>query len=116
MVYTVEAGQPVQIPLDGVSDLQQEGRQLTGRVSMLDAATCCRKEPGHGWAGRPNLLVLLGRGGFVQDSARQLDWESLTAWEGLQEQITERLQQRQQDSFPKGFVEIDGEKLPAAGK
>ena len=59
------------------------------------------------------LLVLLDGEGFVQDSARQLDWESLAAWKGLQEQITERLQQRQQDSFPKGFVEIDGEKFPA---
>lgn len=114
MVYTVEAGQPVQIPLDGVSDLQQEGPgSFTGRVSVLDAGYML-SEGTRTWMGRtakPYWFYWDGEG-FVQDSARQLDWESLTAWEGLQEQITERLQQRQQDSFPKGFVEIDGEKLP----
>lgn len=115
VVYTVEAGQPVQIPLDGVSDLQQEGPgSFTGRVSVLDAGYML-SEGTRTWMGRtakPYWFYWDGEG-FVQDSARQLDWESLTAWEGLQEQITERLQQRQQDSFPKGFVEIDGEKLPA---
>lgn len=115
VVYIVEAGQPVQIPLDGVSDLQQEGPgSFTGRVSMLDAGYML-SEGTRTWMGRtakPYWFYWDGEG-FVQDSARQLDWESLAAWEGLQEQITERLQQRQQDSFPKGFVEIDGEKLPA---
>lgn len=72
VVYTVEAGQPVQIPLDGVSDLQQEGPgSFTGRVSVLDAGYML-SEGTRTWMGRtakPYWFYWDGEG-FVQDSAR----------------------------------------------
>ena len=69
VVYTVEARQPVQIPLDGVSDLQQEGPgSFTGRVSMLDAGYML-SEGTRTWMGRtakPYWFYWDGEG-FVQD-------------------------------------------------
>ena len=53
---------------------------------------------------------------FAEYSAQKLGWEQLADFDGLQKQVEQRLAQWNQQQFPQGFVQIDGEEIPAHWK
>lgn len=53
---------------------------------------------------------------FAEYSAQQLGWEQLADFDGLQKQVEQRLAQWNQQQFPQGFVQIDGEEIPTHWK
>lgn len=118
VVYTVHDGVPTEQEISGVSDLsQQEDGSFIGMASALDAGYSVAEQRTI-WGGRtikPYWFYWDGTQ-FAEYSAQKLGWEQLADFDGLQKQVEQRLAQWNQQQFPQGFVQIDGEEIPAHWK
>ncbi len=118
VVYTVCDGVPVEQEIGRVSDFsQQEDGSFIGMVSDLDVGYSVAEQKTV-WGGRtikPYWFYWDGTQ-FVEYSAQKLCWEQLADFDGLQKQVEQRLAQWNQQQFPQGFVQIDGEEIPAHWK
>lgn len=118
VVYTVCDGVPVEQKIGKVSDFfQQEDGSFVGMASSLDAGYSVAEQKTV-WGGRtikPYWFYWDGTQ-FAEYSAQQLGWEQLADFDGLQKQVEQRLAQWNQQQFPQGFVQIDGEEIPAHWK
>lgn len=118
VVYTVYDGVPVEQAIGKVSDFsQQEDGSFVGMVSDLDVGYSVAEQKTV-WGGRtikPYWFYWDGTQ-FAEYSAQQLGWEQLADFDGLQKQVEQRLAQWNQQQFPQGFVQIDGEEIPAHWK
>lgn len=118
VVYTVCDGVPVEQEIGKVSDFsQQEDGSFTGMASDLDVGYSVAEQKTV-WGGRtikPYWFYWDGTQ-FAEYSAQKLGWEQLADFDGLQKQVEQRLAQWNQQQFPQGFVQIDGEKIPAHWK
>lgn len=118
VVYTVCDGVPVKQEFGKVSDFsQQEDGSFVGMASSLDAGYSVAEQKTV-WGGRtikPYWFYWDGTQ-FAEYSAQQLGWEQLADFDGLQKQVEQRLAQWNQQQFPQGFVQIDGEEIPAHWK
>ncbi len=115
VVYTVCDGVPVKQEIGKVSDFsQQEDGSFIGMVSDLDVGYSVAEQKTV-WGGRtikPYWFYWDGTQ-FAEYSAQKLGWEQLADFDGLQKQVEQRLAQWNQQQFPQGFVQIDGEEIPA---
>ena len=111
VVYTVCDGVPVKQEIGKVSDFsQQEDGSFTGMASALDVGYSVAEQKTV-WGGRtikPYWFYWDGMQ-FAEYSAQKLGWEQLADFDGLQKQVEQRLAQWNQQQFPQGFVQIDGE-------
>lgn len=118
VVYTVCDGVPVKQEIGKVSDFsQQENGSFIGMVSDLDVGYSVAEQKTV-WGGRtikPYWFYWDGTQ-FAEYSAQKLGWEQLADFDGLQKQVEQRLTQWNQQQFPQGFVQIDGEEIPAHWK
>lgn len=118
VVYTVCDGVPVEQEIGKVSDFsQQEDGSFTGMASDLDVGYSVAEQKTV-WGGRtikPYWFYWDGMQ-FAEYSAQKLGWEQLADFDGLQKQVEQRLAQWNQQQFPQGFVQIDGEEIPAHWK
>lgn len=118
VVYTVCDGVPVKQEIGKVSDFsQQEDGSFIGMVSDLDVGYSVAEQKTV-WGGRtikPYWFYWDGTQ-FAEYSAQKLGWEQLADFDGLQKQVEQRLTQWNQQQFPQGFVQIDGEEIPAHWK
>lgn len=118
VVYTVCDGVPVEQEIGKVSDFfQQEDGSFTGMVSDLDVGYSVAEQKTV-WGGhtiKPYWFYWDGTQ-FAEYSAQKLGWEQLADFDGLQKQVEQRLAQWNQQQFPQGFVQIDGEEIPAHWK
>lgn len=118
VVYTVYDGVPVEQAIGKVSDFsQQEDGSFVGMASSLDAGYSVAEQKTV-WGGRtikPYWFYWDGTQ-FAEYSAQKLGWEQLADFDGLQKQVEQRLAQWNQQQFPQGFVQIDGEEIPAHWK
>lgn len=118
VVYTVCDGVPVEQEIGKVSDFfQQEDGSFTGMASTLDVGYSVAEQKTV-WGGRtikPYWFYWDGMQ-FAEYSAQKLGWEQLADFDGLQKQVEQRLAQWNQQQFPQGFVQIDGEEIPAHWK
>lgn len=118
VVYTVCDGVPVEQEIGKVSDFfQQEDGSFIGMVSDLDVGYSVAEQKTV-WGGRtikPYWFYWDGTQ-FAEYSAQKLGWEQLADFDGLQKQVEQRLAQWNQQQFPQGFVQIDGEEIPAHWK
>lgn len=118
VVYTVCDGVPVEQEIGKVSDFfQQEDGSFTGMASALDVDYSVAEQKTV-WGGRtikPYWFYWDGMQ-FAEYSAQKLGWEQLADFDGLQKQVEQRLAQWNQQQFPQGFVQIDGEEIPAHWK
>lgn len=118
VVYTVCDGVPVKQEIGKVSDFsQQEDGSFIGMASALDVGYSVAEQKTV-WGGRtikPYWFYWDGTQ-FAEYSAQQLGWEQLADFDGLQKQVEQRLAQWNQQQFPQGFVQIDGEEIPAHWK
>lgn len=118
VVYTVCDGVPVKQEIGKVSDFsQQEDGSFTGMASALDVGYSVAEQKTV-WGGRtikPYWFYWDGMQ-FAEYSAQKLGWEQLADFDGLQKQVEQRLAQWNQQQFPQGFVQIDGEEIPAHWK
>ena len=118
VVYTVCDGVPVEQEIGKVSDFsQQEDGSFTGMASALDVGYSVAEQKTV-WGGRtikPYWFYWDGMQ-FAEYSAQKLGWEQLADFDGLQKQVEQRLAQWNQQQFPQGFVQIDGEEIPAHWK
>lgn len=118
VVYTVCDGVPVEQEISKVSDFsQQEDGSFIGMVSDLDVGYSVAEQKTV-WGGRtikPYWFYWDGTQ-FAEYSAQKLGWEQLADFDGLQKQVEQRLAQWNQQQFPQGFVQIDGEEIPAHWK
>ena len=118
VVYTVCDGVPVEQEIGKVSDFfQQEDGSFTGMASDLDVGYSVAEQKTV-WGGRtikPYWFYWDGTQ-FAEYSAQKLGWEQLADFDGLQKQVEQRLAQWNQQQFPQGFVQIDGEEIPAHWK
>lgn len=118
VVYTVCDGVPVEQKIGKVSDFfQQEDGSFVGMASDLDVSYSVAEQK-IVWGGRmikPYWFYWDGTQ-FAEYSAQQLGWEQLADFDGLQKQVEQRLAQWNQQQFPQGFVQIDGEEIPAHWK
>lgn len=118
VVYTVCDGVPVKQEIGKVSDFsQQEDGSFIGMVSDLDVGYSVAEQKTV-WGGRtikPYWFYWDGTQ-FAEYSAQKLGWEQLADFDGLQKQVEQRLAQWNQQQFPQGFVQIDGEEIPAHWK
>lgn len=118
VVYTVCDGVPVEQEIGKVSDFfQQENGSFIGMVSDLDVGYSVAEQK-TAWGGRtikPYWFYWDGMQ-FAEYSAQKLGWEQLADFDGLQKQVEQRLAQWNQQQFPQGFVQIDGEEIPAHWK
>lgn len=118
VVYTVCDGVPVEQEIGKVSDFsQQEDGSFVGMASDLDVGYSVAEQKTV-WGGRtikPYWFYWDGMQ-FAEYSAQKLGWEQLADFDGLQKQVEQRLAQWNQQQFPQGFVQIDGEEIPAHWK
>lgn len=118
VVYTVCDGVPVEQEIGKVSDFsQQEDGSFIGMASDLDVGYSVAEQKTV-WGGRtikPYWFYWDGTQ-FAEYSAQKLCWEQLADFDGLQKQVEQRLAQWNQQQFPQGFVQIDGEEIPAHWK
>lgn len=118
VVYTICDGVPVKQEIGKVSDFfQQEDGSFTGMASDLDVGYSVAEQKTV-WGGRtikPYWFYWDGTQ-FAEYSAQKLGWEQLADFDGLQKQVEQRLAQWNQQQFPQGFVQIDGEEIPAHWK
>ncbi|MFQ9884735.1 MAG: hypothetical protein ACLRXW_00890 [Negativibacillus massiliensis] len=118
VVYTVCDGVPVKQEIGKVSDFsQQEDGSFVGMASALDVGYSVAEQKTV-WGGRtikPYWFYWDGTQ-FAEYSAQKLGWEQLADFDGLQKQVEQRLAQWNQQQFPQGFVQIDGEEIPAHWK
>lgn len=118
VVYTVCDGVPVKQEFGKVSDFsQQEDGSFVGMASDLDVGYSVAEQKTV-WGGRtikPYWFYWDGMQ-FAEYSAQKLCWEQLADFDGLQKQVEQRLAQWNQQQFPQGFVQIDGEEIPAHWK
>lgn len=118
VVYTVYDGVPVEQEISKVSDFsQQEDGSFIGMANALDVGYSVAEQKTV-WGGRtikPYWFYWDGTQ-FAEYSAQQLGWEQLADFDGLQKQVEQRLAQWNQQQFPQGFVQIDGEEIPAHWK
>lgn len=118
VVYTVCDGVPVEQEIGKVSDFsQQEDGSFIGMASDLDVGYSVAEQKTV-WGGRtikPYWFYWDGMQ-FAEYSAQKLGWEQLADFDGLQKQVEQRLAQWNQQQFPQGFVQIDGEEIPAHWK
>ena len=118
VVYTVCDGVPVEQEIGKVSDFfQQEDGSFTGMASDLDVGYSVAEQKTV-WGGRtikPYWFYWDGTQ-FAEYSAQKLGWKQLADFDGLQKQVEQRLAQWNQQQFPQGFVQIDGEEIPAHWK
>lgn len=118
VVYTVCDGVPVEQEIGKVSDFsQQEDGSFVGMASALDVGYSVAEQKTV-WGGRtikPYWFYWDGTQ-FAEYSAQKLGWEQLADFDGLQKQVEQRLAQWNQQQFPQGFVQIDGEEIPAHWK
>ena len=118
VVYTVCDGVPVEQEIGKVSDFsQQENGSFIGMVSDLDVGYSVEEQKTV-WGGRtikPYWFYWDGTQ-FAEYSAQKLGWEQLADFDGLQKQVEQRLAQWNQQQLPQGFVQIDGEEIPAHWK
>ena len=118
VVYTVCDGVPVEQEIGKVSDFsQQEDGSFIGMVSDLDVGYSVAEQKTV-WGGRtikPYWFYWDGTQ-FAEYRAQKLGWEQLADFDGLQKQVEQRLAQWNQQQFPQGFVQIDGEEIPAHWK
>lgn len=118
VVYTVCNGIPVEHEIGKVSDFfQQEDGSFIGMASALDVGYSVAEQKTV-WGGRtikPYWFYWDGTQ-FAEYSAQKLGWEQLADFDGLQKQVEQRLAQWNQQQFPQGFVQIDGEEIPAHWK
>lgn len=118
VVYTVCDGVPVEQEIGKVSDFsQQEDGSFIGMASDLDVGYSVAEQKTV-WGGRtikPYWFYWDGTQ-FAEYSAQKLGWEQLADFDGLQKQVEQRLAQWNQQQFPQGFVQIDGEEIPAHWK
>lgn len=118
VVYTVCDGVPVEQEIGKVSDFfQQENGSFVGMASALDVGYSVAEQKTV-WGGRtikPYWFYWDGTQ-FAEYSAQKLGWEQLADFDGLQKQVEQRLAQWNQQQFPQGFVQIDGEEIPAHWK
>ena len=118
VVYTVCDGVPVKQEIGKVSDFsQQEDGSFVGMASALDVGYSVAEQKTV-WGGRtikPYWFYWDGMR-FAEYSAQKLGWEQLADFDGLQKQVEQRLAQWNQQQFPQGFVQIDGEEIPAHWK
>lgn len=118
IVYTVCDGVPTEQEIGRVSDLsQQEDGSFVGMASSLDAGYSVAEQETI-WGGRsikPYWFYWDGTQ-FAEYSVQELSWEQLADFDGLQKQVEQRLAQWNQQQFPQGFVQIDGEEIPAHWK
>lgn len=118
VVYTVHDGAPTEQEISGVSDLsQQEDGSFVGTASALDAGYSVAEQRTI-WGGRTMKPYWFYWDGtqFAEYGAQELSWEQLDDFDGLQKQVEQRLAQWNQQQFPQGFVQIDGEEIPAHWK
>lgn len=118
VVYTVCDGVPVEQEIGKVSNFsQQEDSSFIGMVSDLDVGYSVAEQKTV-WGGRTIKLYWFYWDGtqFAEYSAQTLGWEQLADFDGLQKQVEQRLTQWNQQQFPQGFVQIDGEEIPAHWK
>lgn len=118
VVYTVCDGVSVEQEIGKVSDFsQQEDGSFIGMASDLDVGYSVAEQKTV-WGGRtikPYWFYWDGTQ-FAEYSAQKLGWEQLADFDGLQKQVEQRLAQWNQQQFPQGFVQIDGEEIPAHWK
>lgn len=118
VVYTVCDGVAIEQEIGKVSDFsQQEDGSFVGTASALDVGYSVAEQKTV-WGGRtikPYWFYWDGMQ-FVEYSAQKLCWEQLADFDGLQKQVEQRLAQWNQQQFPQGFVQIDGEEIPAHWK
>ena len=118
VVYTVCDGVPVEQEIGKVSDFfQQEDGSFIGMANALDVGYSVAEQKTV-WGGRtikPYWFYWDGTQ-FAEYSAQKLCWEQLADFDGLQKQVEQRLAQWNQQQFPQGFVQIDGEEIPAHWK
>ena len=118
VVYTICDGVPVKQEISKVSNFsQQEDGSFIGMASDLDVGYSVAEQKTV-WGGRtikPYWFYWDGMQ-FVEYSAQKLCWEQLADFDGLQKQVEQRLAQWNQQQFPQGFVQIDGEEIPAHWK
>lgn len=118
VVYTVCDGVPIEQEIGKVSDFsQQEDGSFIGMASDLDVGYSVAEQKTV-WGGRtikPYWFYWDGMQ-FAEYSAQKLGWEQLADFDGLQKQVEQRLAQWNQQQFPQGFVQIDGEEIPAHWK
>lgn len=118
VVYTVCDGVPVEQEIGKVSDFsQQEDGSFIGMANALDVGYSVAEQKTV-WGGRtikPYWFYWDGTQ-FAEYSAQKLGWEQLADFDGLQKQVEQRLAQWNQQQFPQGFVQIDGEEIPAHWK
>jgi len=118
VVYTVCDGVPVEQEIGKVSDFsQQEDGSFIGMANALDVGYSVAEQKTV-WGGRtikPYWFYWDGTQ-FAEYSAQKLGWEQLADFDGLQKQVEQRLFQWNQQQFPQGFVQIDGEEIPAHWK
>ena len=118
VVYTVCDGVPVKQEIGKVSDFsQQEDGSFIGMVSDLDVGYSVAEQKTV-WGGRTIKPYWFYWDGTqcAEYSAQKLGWEQLADFDGLQKQVEQRLAQWNQQQFPQGFVQIDGEEIPAHWK
>lgn len=118
VVYIVCDGVAIEQEIGKVSDFsQQEDGSFVGKASALDVGYSVAEQKTV-WGGRtikPYWFYWDGMQ-FVEYSAQKLCWEQLADFDGLQKQVEQRLAQWNQQQFPQGFVQIDGEEIPAHWK
>ena len=118
VVYIVCDGVAIEQEIGKVSDFsQQEDGSFVGTASALDVGYSVAEQKTV-WGGRtikPYWFYWDGMQ-FVEYSAQKLCWEQLADFDGLQKQVEQRLAQWNQQQFPQGFVQIDGEEIPAHWK
>lgn len=118
VVYIVCDGVAIEQEIGKVSDFsQQEDGSFVGTASALDVGYSVADQKTV-WGGRtikPYWFYWDGMQ-FVEYSAQKLCWEQLADFDGLQKQVEQRLAQWNQQQFPQGFVQIDGEEIPAHWK
>lgn len=118
VVYIVCDGVAIEQEIGKVSDFsQQEDGSFVGTASALDVGYSVAEQKTV-WGGRtikPYWFYWDGMQ-FVEYSAQKLCWEQLADFDGVQKQVEQRLAQWNQQQFPQGFVQIDGEEIPAHWK
>lgn len=114
VVYTVCDGVPTEQEIGKVSDFsQQEDGSFVGMASTLDAGYSVAEQKAI-WGGRtikPYWFYWDGTQ-FAEYNAQTLSWEQLAGFEGLQEQVEQRLSEWNMEQFPQGTVTIDQQPLP----
>lgn len=113
VVYTVHDGVPTEQEIGRVSDFSwQEDGSFVGMASALDAGYSVVEQEMI-WGGRTMKPYWFYWGGtqFAEYSAQELSWEELVDFDGLQNQVEQKMFEWNREAFPQGLVIIDEQQL-----